>query len=226
MVAEDPLVAPRWLFTISKPRALLVVAHPDDETIFSGGLILSSAGTRWTIVCCIPENAQRRREFLKACQLLAVKSGSHVEPVVLELAPGARGLIDREKLAERLESYTTGFDIVFTHNREGEYGHPNHKIVHRVVMQTIAHPNTWVFVSPGSRNVNQDGLRSRIPEGTISLELSPEIQQFKIEIFHECHRSQARLFGYDKTGQLQDSDLRETLLWEFESGREEYTLCR
>ena len=41
---EDPL----WLFDISHPKALLVVAHADDETIFAGGLILSSRKTEWT----------------------------------------------------------------------------------------------------------------------------------------------------------------------------------
>ena len=42
----------------------------------------------------------------------------------------------------------------------------------------------------------------------------------------ECHVSQAEKYGYDKNGKLRDTDLRETLLWEFESGKEEYTLFR
>jgi hypothetical protein len=95
-----------------------------------------------------------------------------------------------------------------------------------MVTQTIAHPNTWVFISPGSTKVNHERLKSKIPDGTVTLDLSPDIQQLKIKIFQECHRSQARLLGYDEAGRLHDTDLRETLRWEFESGKEEYTFYR
>lgn len=82
-ITKDPL----WLFKISKPRALLVVAHLDDETIFAGGVILSSRETQWTIVCCTTESDQRQDEFLRACQFLAKESGNHINPILLGLVP-------------------------------------------------------------------------------------------------------------------------------------------
>jgi len=40
---------PRWLFDIPKTRALLVVAHSDDETIFAGGLDCSESLRNWNL---------------------------------------------------------------------------------------------------------------------------------------------------------------------------------
>jgi len=113
---------------------------------------------------------------------------------------------------------------VITHNKEGEYGHKYHKLVHRYVVDVIRNPNTWVFISPGSTNVNQERLKSKIPGGNFLLSLPPKIRRLKIRAFQECHASQASLYGYDKTGKLRNTDLRDTLYWYFENpAREEYT---
>lgn len=223
--SKDPL----WLFDISEPRALLVVAHPDDETIFAGGLILRSRETRWTIVCCTDEGERKRQdEFRCACEFLAQHSGNHVEPVLLGLIPQRDGHIEHLALAEALKPHAIGYDIVFTHNSQGEYGHEHHKLVHRCVIESIGNPNTWVFISPGSTNVNQEELRSKTPDGNVSLDLCSEILGLKVQAFQECHVSQARLYGYDPVSdELCDTDLKETLYWYFEDpGREEYAFFR
>lgn len=220
---------PLWLFDISEPRALLVVAHPDDETIFAGGLILCSRETRWTVVCCTDEGDQARQdEFHRACEFLVQHSGNHVDPVFLGLIPQGDVHIEHLALAEALKSHALSYDIVFTHNRQGEYGHQYHKLVHRCVIECIANPNTWVFISPGSKNVNQEKLRSKMPSGNVSLPLSSEILGLKVQAFQECHVSQARLHGYDPVSdELRNTDLKETLSWYFEDpGREEYTFFR
>lgn len=220
---------PLWLSDIPNPNALLIVAHADDETIFSGGLILVSGKTRWTIVCCTDEGDQiRQHEFLTACQFLTRHSGNQIEPVLLNLPLQHDGSLDHITLAKELESYSGGYDIVFTHNSQGEYGQEHHKQVHRSVIEFISNPNTWVFISPGSKNVNQEELKSKMPKGNIALDLSPDILKLKVQVFQQCHVSQARLYGYDEvTGKLRNSDLKATLSWYFEyPGREDYTFYR
>ncbi len=214
---------PVWLLDIPKPRVLLVVAHADDETIFAGGLILYSRQTEWTIICVHPENNQRRGEFISACRFLATYSGNHINPILLDTALDRDKNVEVSWLVEELTPYASGYDLILTHNREGEYGHENHRRVHRCVVDSIANPNTWVFISPGSTNVNQQELRSKKAGGNFTLSLSPEIQKLKIRAFQECHLSQAEIYGYNETGKLRYTDLRDTLIWEFESGKEEYT---
>jgi len=92
-------------------------------------------------------------------------------------------------------SYTTGYDIVFTHNSQGEYGHEHHKLVHRCVIESIGNPNTWVFISPGSKNVNQEELRNKMPNGNFSIDFTSNILRLKVQAFQECHVSQAKLYA-------------------------------
>jgi LmbE family N-acetylglucosaminyl deacetylase len=214
-----------WLFDLSKPKALLVVAHPDDETIFAGGLLLLSRETRWTIVCCTDEgNATRQNEFLCACESMAKHSGNIIEPIFLNLILKNEKHSDHQVLVEALSPVAKGYDIVFTHNSQGEYGHEHHKLVHNCVIEAVDTSDIWCIISPGSSNVNQDKLRSKMPEGNASLELDSEIIRLKVQVFQECHVSQAKDYGYDPaSNELYNTHLKETLLWYFEDpGREEY----
>jgi LmbE family N-acetylglucosaminyl deacetylase len=120
-------------------RVLIAVAHPDDETIFMGGLIrrLGATGHRVDIACATSRfsspllTSTRRAEFQRACWQLgarAVLLGFADEPGPLP----ATGLVDRIKAIEARHSYAS----VYTHGVWGEYGHRHHRdvclAVHRV----------------------------------------------------------------------------------------------
>ena len=108
-----------------KKYRLLCVAHPDDETIFFGGLLQRENGQiPWLVVCVTSDgNNERKRQFLKACQTLKVKY------------TGWWSFVDRyeqrlpiEELVLRLRELPEPFEV-YTHGIVGEYGHPHHQDV-------------------------------------------------------------------------------------------------
>lgn len=139
---ESPL--PPWA-PDAYNEALLLFAHPDDEILFAGGLMLRYPHWRWHLVCATGE-AERARA-LSAARGALVRAG--VDATVLCL-----GLKDRyapEDVAEWGDAIRGAIpdwtpEVVFTHGARGEYGHHHH-----IWLNHIAHafyPNVWDFLSP------------------------------------------------------------------------------
>lgn len=107
---------------------LLIVAHPDDETIFFGGTLLSLKGRGWKVIVVTDGNADgqgaaRRLQLAEACKELGVKQFEQWEyPDIYENRIGTESLLERFK---ELGNPKT----VFTHGIIGEYGHPHHQDV-------------------------------------------------------------------------------------------------
>lgn len=102
-------------------RKLMIVAHPDDETLWGGGLVLRYPG-QWTVVACSTPMADpiRAEKFLVACE---------------RLGAAGRVLPQMETYSSHLaiEVDLAGYDVIVTHGAAGEYGHPHHVQVHQWV---------------------------------------------------------------------------------------------
>ena len=105
-------------------RKLMVVAHPDDETLWGGGIVLRYPGG-WVIQCCSVPVADpiRADKFLEACRRLGA------EGRVLH----GRDVYDCPLAG--LEYVDLDADVIVTHGAEGEYGHPHHVQVHQHVVR-------------------------------------------------------------------------------------------
>jgi hypothetical protein len=119
-------------------RAVCVVAHPDDEAMWFGGMI---SGTRrfieWTVIACsIPRrDPERVLKFYDACAALGA-----IPRILPYVEPDNQNLDGLDKLD------ITPWRLVATHNEAGEYGNPHHVLVHHAVRK--AHRVGRLFV-PG-----------------------------------------------------------------------------
>jgi len=114
---------------------LVVVAHPDDETLWMSGTILRHKRWNWRIISlCRKYDNDRRPKFRRVCRLLGAScSISDME----DEHP------DRKMPAEEAEKRIMkmlrrrDYDVIYTHGPNGEYGHNRHKETHAAVMRLV-----------------------------------------------------------------------------------------
>jgi len=119
---------------INPSNGCVVVAHPDDEVCWFGGLILKTINIKWHIICCsYPSNlleVNRRYDFARACSYIGLPCHYIDKP-----EPHCRLKLDR--LAELRALDLARFDVVVTH---GNYGHQHHRSIHRQVVELYGGP--------------------------------------------------------------------------------------
>ncbi|KPK45309.1 MAG: hypothetical protein AMJ65_00195 [Phycisphaerae bacterium SG8_4] len=114
-------------------KCAVIVAHPDDETLWVGGTMLMHLDCQWTVVTlCRKSDADRAPKFFEALKRFGASGAMgdlDDEPDQIPLS----SLEVQDCILELLSSKR--FDLIFTHSIGGEYTrHLRHEEVGRAVL--------------------------------------------------------------------------------------------
>jgi len=121
-------------FLIENNECAVIVAHPDDETLWAGGLMLMYPDVDWTVVTlCRKSDLDRAPKFFKALERLnAVGFMADLDDCP-EQTPLDNGEMQKT-IAELLPS--NRFNLVITHSTAGEYTrHLRHEETAKAVLE-------------------------------------------------------------------------------------------
>lgn len=123
-----------WEVAPEKCDLMLVVAHSDDELVMMGGIIPTYAaerGYRVQVVYCYVPELDRPAEALAGLRC----NGLTTLPVFFVIEDENRLRFD-EKITEQIRRFRP--EVVITHDIDGEYGNPGHKLVSRETREAVA----------------------------------------------------------------------------------------
>lgn len=119
---------------VNNASKLMIVAHPDDELLWGGGHLMEGG---YMVVCVTNgKDKERSEEFYKVMK----ESGN--EGIILKYPDKVRGQRDdwsrvRSGIVSDIEKIMKykKWELIVTHNKNGEYGHAHHQMLHSFVTQ-------------------------------------------------------------------------------------------
>ena len=165
-------------------ESLMIVAHPDDETLWGSEELLKN---KYLVVCITCGTNKKREKEIEAALKI-----SKDRLIVLDKPDKVRGKRSDWKHYKKQIEYELKYVIkkkkwntIVTHNPEGEYGHIHHKITSNIV--------TKVYNKEKIGKLKYFGKyysKKRINENKFAREIPEDIYDMKIEMI-DSYKSQA-----------------------------------
>jgi LmbE family N-acetylglucosaminyl deacetylase len=187
----------------------IIIAHPDDETLWAGGTIMNHTSWHWFIVClCRRSDEDRAPKFHHVIELLNAKGimGD------LDDGPEQKALDDKEverTILDLLPDHS--FDLVITHNPSGEYTqHIRHEEISRAVIKLwsigkIVTNKLWTFAF-------EDGGKKYFPR---PIENAPLYYKLTVNTWQKKYELMTKQYGYKKNSWEAETTPKAEAFWEF-----------
>jgi LmbE family N-acetylglucosaminyl deacetylase len=194
-------------------KCAVIVAHPDDEMLWSGGTILMHPECEWTIVTlCRKSDQDRAPRFFRVIEKLnAIGTMGDLDD-----GPEQHPLKNRQVQHEILQILPSSrYDLIITHGLHGEY---THHLRHEETAQAIMALWKSDRLSAGQiwRFAYEDGRRKYLPraieDADMHIKLPEKIWQEKYDIITNIYSFSPDSFEAKTTP-------REEAFWCFKSVR-------
>ncbi len=140
--------SPKNLDTSSFKKLLVIYPHPDDEALTVGGLIRRLADEKKEVVLLVLTKGERGNEgakydeSLKAVRMEELNKVAKILGIskIIQYDFGDNALVDKKSLLEKpiLQAIQEEKpDLIFTYDRSGLYGHPDHIVVSDIVNKLL-----------------------------------------------------------------------------------------
>ena len=209
--SPQPELAPLRLQISPATNAAVIVAHPDDETLWAGGTLLTHPGYSWFIaVLCRKSDPDRSQKFSLACHNYAA-TGDMAD---MDDGPDQIPLPNldvQQALLQMLPALS--YDLVLTHAPSGEYTrHRRHEEVSQTVMAlweagAISARALWLFAY-------EDDHGRRLPQ---AIETAHHFVTLPEATWQEKYRLITEVYGFSpESWEARTTPLNEAF-WCFES---------
>jgi LmbE family N-acetylglucosaminyl deacetylase len=194
----------------------LIVAHPDDETLWAGGMILSNPGKEYFIASlCRKNDADRAPKFDKVLNIFGANGIMGDQDDGPEQLP----LSDQDVQNAILQLLPSGdFDLIITHSIYGEYTrHRRHEEIGRAVINLwhsgkINTHKLWAFAY-------EDGHKAYLPivdeDAPVFYPLPHDIWEKKFDII-------TKTYGFAPDSWEAQTTPKEEAFWQFENASQAY----
>ena len=194
----------------------IIVAHPDDETLWVGGTILSHPSWKCFIVClCRKSDINRAPKFMKTLKIL------NSEGVMGDLDDGAdqkplNGMDVKLAILDLLPR--KHFDLIITHNPTGEYTkHVRHEEVSKAVIKLwetdeISLNELWTFAY-------EDGDRKYFP---IPVKIAPIFRELTKHIWQRKYSIITETYGFDEGSWEARTTPKSEAFWQMSQANDAY----